>query len=621
MPQVRATKPKIAGKVPLQITPSSASAKDFYEKQSKIIAAKINIASVITRHNTGLQDDDFAYTHPVDNSTSVGKLAEKSGYGLKITVRNNNQRNNVLSKVWNAMTPHLESIRLEYQQYFAMNLINVVVEDWAYTRNATYSDGANTIYLRARTFDDNGEPGGNYINLFVVYAKGLTSDKGDPHELMTGTLIAMNKTVPTMGINSMNVADRNNALNELTQEIHSNYTRVVGHSTKEAKLIEGDFQNLAKAISVSNWVNFLMKRNNATVNAVYQTGAKWDSELKRAGLQGNDPAKDQLIKAYNSSDLIVKFTKDAVVYYWGLSLKKKEGVNDDPTLLNKPLVGDGNWGPGSRDGKTRSGYLYLRAQGNEKRQMQDAEENFWKQVYMVKFAMNPEFPSGKKLGDNVEPTNWPARPPVDWKKKLNDVLSGDEKNAALTGKEYGSKRYPKNFFFETLDTVFRRIMSDRSNFREFLDLAFRLDINEYVKNPHFYFSLITGTGKIDKRTGKIIVGRVDEKSTALMKEIFNIMFSSGINSIGNPSALKRPGVMVLDKWQGKSQAYETTATAAKLYYTMKIDNLPVINLEVRYKGAITASPQFQVFITTDFKQFYKQAKRKLDTKGIRTVLR
>ena len=620
MAKVRATKPKIAGKAPLQLTPSSASAKDFYEKQSKVVAAKIDIANIITRHNVGLSDDDFAYTHPVNNSTSVGKL-EKSGYGLKLTIKNNDQRNNVLINVWNAMAPHLEELRLEYQSFFSMNQMNVVVEDWAYTRNASYSDGANTIYLRARTYDENGNAGGTPINLFVIYAKGLTSDKGDPHELMTGTLIAMGKIIPVSNINTMEVSARNEALNAITREIHSHYTQVEGHSAKEAKLIEGDFQNLAKAISVSNWVNFLLKRNNATVNKVFQTGAKWASELKRAGLQGSDPSKDQLIKAYNSSDLIVKFTKDGVVYYWGLSLKKKAGANDDPTLLNKPLVGDGNWGPGTKDGKTRSGYLYLRAQGNEKQKMQTAEDNFWKQVYMVKFGLDPEFPPGKRLGDNVQPTNWPSKPPADWKTKLNNALSGEEKNASLTGKEYSRKRYPKNFFFETLDTVFRRIMSDPTNFREFLDLAFRLDINEYVKNPHFYFSLITGTGSIDKRTGRIIVSRVDEKSTALMKEVFNIMFSSGVNSIGNPSALKRPGVMVLETWKGKSQAFETSASAAKLYYTMKIDTLPLVNLEVRYKGAITASPQFQVFITTDFKTFYYQAKRKLEAKGIRTILR
>ena len=606
--------PKITQRNVKRLTPTSAAAKYFYENQSKIIAEKINIASVISQHNTGLSDDDFAYTHPVDNSRSVGKL-EKSGYGLKVTVKNNSQRNNVLSKVWSAMTPHLESIKQEYQSYFAMNLMNVVVEDWAFTRNATFSDGANTIYLRAFEYNEDGNLQGKPINLFVVYAKGLTSDKGDPHELMTGTLISMGKIIPVANINTMNVADRNEALNKITQEIHSNYTQVDGNSPKEAKLIEGDFVNLAKAISVSNWVNYLMKRNGATVNKVFQTGAKWATELKKAGLKGSDPTKDQLIKAYNSSDLIVKFTKDGVVYYWGLSLKKKSAANDDPTLLNKPLVGDA-----SASGKQKAGYLYLKAQGTEKKQMQDAEENFWKQVYMVKMGIPPSFPPGKKLGDNVTPTNLPKLS-GDWKKKLNDALSGDEKNASLTGKEYKGKRYPKNFFFETLDKVFRRIMEDPNNYREFLDLAFRLDINEYVNNPHFYFSLITGTGSINKSNGKIVVAKVDEKSTALMKEVFNVIFSAGIKSIGNPNAIKKPGAMVLETWGGKSQAFERTAAAAKLYYTMRIDGLPVLNLEVRYKGAITASPQFQVFITTDFKSFYKEAKSKMEAKGIRTVLK
>ena len=106
-----------------------------------------------------------------------------------------------------------------------------------------------------------------------------------------------------------------------------------------------------------------------------------------------------------------------------------------------------------------------------------------------------------------------------------------------------------------------------------------------------------------------------------MKEVFNVIFSAGIKSIGNPNAIKKPGAMVLETWRGKSQAFERTAAAAKLYYTMRIDGLPVLNLEVRYKGAITASPQFQVFITTDFKSFYKEAKSKMEAKGIRTVLK
>ena len=107
---------------------------------------------------------------------------------------------------------------------------------------------------------------------------------------------------------------------------------------KQRKLIPGDHVNLAKALSVSNYVNYLMQRNAATVVKVYQTGAAWDAEIRH--LEGSGPEKDQLIKSYNSADLIVQFVKSRVTYYWGLSLKKKSGANDDPTLLNKPLVGE-----------------------------------------------------------------------------------------------------------------------------------------------------------------------------------------------------------------------------------------------------------------------------------------
>ena len=52
--------PKITQRNVKRLTPTSAAAKYFYENQSKIIAEKINIASVISQHNTGLSDDDFA---------------------------------------------------------------------------------------------------------------------------------------------------------------------------------------------------------------------------------------------------------------------------------------------------------------------------------------------------------------------------------------------------------------------------------------------------------------------------------------------------------------------------------------------------------------------------------
>ena len=99
---------------------------------------------------------------------------------------------------------------------------------------------------------------------------------------------------------------------------------------------EPDLVNLAKALSVSN---FILQKigKNATVNAVWQTGKQWASEISKFNPDNKD------IKNYNSSDIIVKFTtrggKSPGVHYWGISLKKKGITDAEPTLLNKPLMG------------------------------------------------------------------------------------------------------------------------------------------------------------------------------------------------------------------------------------------------------------------------------------------
>ena len=54
---------------------------------------------------------------------------------------------------------------------------------------------------------------------------------------------------------------------------------------------------------------------------------------------------------------------------------------------------------------------------------------------------------------------------------------------------------------------------------------------------------------------------------------------------------------------------------------MFIDRLPLVDLEVRYKGSITAKPQLQVFITRRFNQFLKSAERKMKNLGVHAYLK
>ena len=59
----------------------------------------------------------------------------------------------------------------------------------------------------------------------------------------------------------------------------------------------------------------------------------------------------------------------------------------------------------------------------------------------------------------------------------------------------------------------------------------------------------------------------------------------------------------------------------KLFYTLFISSLELVNIEVRYKGTITANPQFQVFITQRFSRFLTNAKREMGAMGIHAYLR
>ena len=507
-----------------------------------------------------------------------------------------------MAKIWEKMSAKnmMERIEEKYIETFKENGITVTVDTFTLSRFADISSGSKSIKLSLQEYNDDGtkrtvKSTGNLADptkALVIFAKALRTVQGDPHELMSGILIATNKIYDENSINGLSLEKRNKKLEEICQEIFDNRKKVDGYKEKEAKLIEGDIVNLAKALSISNYINKLLRRNSASNVEVYQTGAKWSKNI--AKFKGKDKSRDTIIKSYNSSDLIIKFNLGKATHHWGLSLKKKGyKVNEvDPTLLNKPIVGDAG-------GKKTAGFLFLKAGNSDVQKLKNAEDEFFKDVYRVRF-------------DGEEPKTNNAS----WKKKLNDGLAGDEKKAALTGKEFRGRKYPKNTFFEEIDRVFRKVMKDDNNFKELLDLVFRLDIDEYVNQENFHFSLITGIGGLEPN-GKIKINKPNEKNSVFLKQVFTSMFQG--EKVSNIA--KFDGNFKMPTTKGKFQAFDNRATAAKLFYTMFIDSLPIVDLEVRYKGTITAKPQLQVFITRRFNNFLKSAQRKMQNLGVHAYLK
>ena len=98
---------------------------------------------------------------------------------------------------------------------------------------------------------------------------------------MAATLIHMEEVVDWKRINNQGSEKRENDYIELTNRMKGQASNVDGHKAKEVNSIPGDFVNLAKAVSVSNFVvDLLTVKNSYKVDKVYQTGSNWATKIK-----------------------------------------------------------------------------------------------------------------------------------------------------------------------------------------------------------------------------------------------------------------------------------------------------------------------------------------------------
>ena len=338
-----------------------------------------------------------------------------------------------------------------------------------------------------------------------------------------------------------------------------------------------DVVNLAKAISVSNYI--IDEIGSGKVQTVWQTGTKWAQEVKKFNVG------PKTIKNYNSSDIIVKFNINKATHYWGLSLKKRGisgGTPDvEPTLLNKPLMG--NRGFIEKKLKTMQGGPAAI------KKIEDAKLKFFRGAIKGKVKQN-QYKS--KPIDKM---------PIKEVLKAVDTLftERNDKSSMLRGQ--GEYSQNPNIYFKAIDEVFmKNFNNNKEFFEEFLDLIFKIKLDSYITNTNFHFSLITGTG--DYKNGKIMeVQPPLEKEGRLTSEIFKKLFG----------APHKDSFKIIQQDRRK-HAFEQGATAAKLFYTMMIGKknpIAIVDLEVRYKGALTSEPQFQVFMSVrqnNFSQLYKK---------------
>ena len=392
--------------------------------------------------------------------------------------------------------------------------------------------------------------------------------KIDPHEMYTASLLVRGEIVDVAAINQ----DARKNSTKLVEELEEPARHVNGGTGSKGFYSEvGDtkipkYKDLAKAISVSNYA-LKQLPSSAKIKKVWQTGGTWASEIRKFNPDTGT------IKNYNSSDVVLEIEtlgNNEATHFWGLSLKKR-GIKDaEPTLLNKPVVGN-------------VGFMIGRFTKGQVKNINDTKEKFFREVLNI-------VSGGTYKNQDISKMSM-----AQVLKACDEIFHGKRqfKNAMLTGT--GEFKGNKNIYFEAMHDAFMGYVNNPKNtkpfFEEFFDLIFKINLDAYIKDSAFHFSLITGVGDYSISQNKLEVEPASEKEGRLVSEILRNMFKDP-----DTTAFK------LKKQEGakKLHAWEPGAKAAKLFYEMVIGHSPndvsIVDLEVRFKGHLTTEPQFQVFV-------------------------
>ena len=467
----------------------------------------------------------------------------------------------------------------------------------------------------------------------------------DPHELMTAALIAQyggsRKAVPTSEYESLSAADKH------IKKLKSIAGRVKGHKPKDIAAFDGDYANYARAVSAAN--GFLSKLNtNSKVREVYQTGAKWSTEIAKYGMNSHELFGKQ---NYNSSDIVIRVesaenTKKII----GVSLKKKNKEQSaDPTVINKTVMGERGLfsalvkqkdmpilekhlgklyqaraqfffnviksaltlppNPTASAIKTRRDAMKNLGIDNAEKVGKDYIQKYTKAALPSQQMKFYEEEAAKKVEEQIK-VNIKAY--LDKKEKYITKVFSTSKLITKEVSKLGDKNakdslfgaYPKhapvrNNYFATLESIMTLGQVAQLIAEGLLNIIFKLDLARVTNiiarnhNESFHFTLITGIGMLQGDT-QVVVSTAsvipEEATTSKITKMLTQVKGRAYQIIPDPK-YKQP---------------HRGGTSASMKFQIFLNGNHIINLEIRYKGQIRPEPQFQAVITTAFTKLVKQ---------------
>ena len=338
-----------------------------------------------------------------------------------------------------------------------------------------------------------------------------------------------------------------------------------------------NISDMAVGISAAIAIRNYMKAPSGKLT-VYLTGNIWSPEIRDFQVSAFG------FKDYNSADLVV--TKDNKKFY-GFSLKKKALVKDsDPTLINKAFS------------TTLNGPQYDKL----KLKLEKTRETYFagvvKEAVAKKIILKKDIKNFNSL-NNQELYEARSRDRTQFDRAY--INTKGYADAPRDGYKYSNTRDPKsmryfvnNKLYDTKNNplwkAYIKIINENSEelAEALLNIILKTKLFDKLKakklkGKEFDFSLVTGVGTIKKEQVIISNGTVKSLKTTLC------------------------GLTRIDKKnQGKFEIVQNPDTlnksnAAKIFFLLRKGKLNMLDLRVRYKGDFAIKPQFQAYMTPEFK--------------------
>ena len=362
------------------------------------------------------------------------------------------------------------------------------------------------------------------------------------------------------------------------------------------------YADLAAALSA---ILGARNKKDSIPDNVYLTGNKWHPNVEKFKIEAFG------MKDYNSSDVILQFGSE----YHGISLKKKpKSQSASPTLINNAF----------------SQYVEGDDLKFAKDMLDDHRIKFFAGVIkeacddpkLLKGFATKYDKGGKSIAD-LNPDNLADAKEL-WNIRVPGVNNNKVENIALINLKSENELADRDGLVRKIDST-----GKQEEFRKFVNS--KLVSQGNILNPLYKgFLDIMNKPKVKDKLASTLLNRVLKLS--LLDELdtwgdaeFKFYLTEGVGTVGNnmEPLVGHANVVDLDSIIVAIAAYRNAKTtielnktetfspgreAAKVFFTVvkgaeSKDRMPILDIELRYKGSFTAYPQFFAGMTKEFKKF------------------